>query len=134
MPTNDPSIGFTNIWYPEGFEQAIDHTIDDISTVKILSVPYFIATKLEAHKSRGKDDGRTSQDFEDIVYILENRASVWKEMNNATDNVRNYLRNEFKNLLANMNLFEWVDCHVERGSPPATYFIMDELKKFVSYK
>ncbi len=132
MPTNDPSIGFTNIWYPEGFEQAVDHRIDDMCIVKILSAPYFIATKFEAHKGRGQDDGRTSQDFEDIVYVLENRESIWEEMNNSKDNVKNYLRDEFRNLLDNKNLFEWIDCHVERGSPPATYFIMDELKKFTS--
>ena len=28
MPTNDLSIGFNNKWYPEGFAEAIDHTID----------------------------------------------------------------------------------------------------------
>ena len=68
MPTNDPSIGFSNIWYPEGFENAINYQIDERSNIKILSAPYFIATKLEAHKDRGQNDGRTSQDFEEIIY------------------------------------------------------------------
>jgi len=83
MPTNDPSIGFTNIWYPEGFKKAVDYEIDERNVIKILSAPYFIATKLEAHKGRGKNDGRTSQDFEDIVYVLENRESIWEEMINS---------------------------------------------------
>ena len=51
-------------------------------------------------------------------------------MNNANDTVGEYLRSEFLILLNNPNLFEWIDSHVERGSPPATYFIMDELRKF----
>lgn len=130
MPTNDPSIGFTNIWYPEGFDEAINYEIDEGTIIKILSAPYFIATKMEAHKDRGKNDGRTSQDFEDIVYVLENRESIWEEMNNSGDAIKNYLRAEFLTLLSNHNLFEWIDCHVERGSPPATYLIIDELKKF----
>lgn len=130
MPTNDPSIGFTNLWYPEGFDQAVNYEIDERNTIKILSAPYFIATKFEAHKSRGKNDGRTSHDFEDIIYVLENRETIWQEMNNANDTVRVYLRSEFLILLNNPNLFEWIDSHVERGSPPATYFIMDELRKF----
>ena len=130
MPTNDPSIGFTNIWYPEGFEQAVDYLIDEGNTIKILSAPYLIATKLEAHKSRGNNDGRTSHDFEDIIYVLENRSSIWTEMMNANDSVKNYLQQEIQNLLSNPYLFEWIDSHVERGFPPATYFIMDELKKF----
>jgi len=57
MPTNDPSIGFKNIWYPDGFAEAIGYQLDEQNTIKILSPPYFLATKLEAHKGRGKNDG-----------------------------------------------------------------------------
>lgn len=130
MPTNDPSIGFSNKWYSEGFTQAINYEIDERCTVKILSAPYFIATKLEAFKDRGKGYGITSTDFEDIVYVLENRQGIWEEMNNAGEDIKAYLRSEFLNLLNNPDIFEWIDGHVERGSPPATYFILDKLKKF----
>lgn len=133
MPTNDTTIGFANKWYPEGFTNAVACKIDDDLTLKILTAPYFIATKLEAHKSRGGNDGRTSHDFEDIVYVLENRETVWDEMHHADEALKNYFRSEFQSLLNNPNLFEWIDCHVERGSPPATYFIMEELRKFVGY-
>jgi predicted nucleotidyltransferase len=75
MPTDDPSIGFQTKWYPEGFQKAIDYR------VKILAAPYFIATKLEAFRDRGHGDGRTSHDFEDIIFVLENRNSIWEEMN-----------------------------------------------------
>jgi predicted nucleotidyltransferase len=130
MPTNDPSIGFTNIWYPEGFGKAVNYEIEESNVIKILSAPHFIATKLEAHKGRGKNDGRTSQDFEDIIFVLENREAIWEEMKSAGESVKNYLRSEFQVLLKNPDLFEWIDSHVERGSPPATYIIMDKLKKF----
>ncbi len=134
MPTDDASIGFKNIWYPEGFDQSINYKIDEENSIKILSAPHFIATKLEAHKGRGQNDGRTSQDFEDIVYVLENRETIWDEINSCGDNLKSYLRSEFSNLLKNPNHFEWIDCHVERTSPPATYFIVDELEKFVDNK
>lgn len=130
MPTNDPSIGFTNIWYPEGFKNALSHQIDERCTVKILSPPYFIATKLEAYKDRGKNNGRTSKDFEDIIYIFENREAIWEEMTKADLAVKNYLHTEFLNLLKNPSLSDWIDGHVERGSPPATELIINELKKF----
>ena len=130
MPTNDLSIGFSNKWYPDGFNQAVDYAIDEQCTVKILSAPYFIATKFEAFKGRGQNDGRTSQDFEDIIYVLENRESIWEEMNNSSEAVKNYLRYEFQNLLNNPNHFEWIDGHVERGSPPASYSIIKALEKF----
>ena len=130
IPTDDSSIGFSNKWYPEGFNQAIDYEIDELCTVRILSSPYFIATKLEAFKDRGKGDGRTSLDFEDIVYVLENRQGIWEEMNNVGGDIKDYLRSEFVSLLNNPDILEWIDSHVERGSPPATYLILDKLKKF----
>ena|ERR1700740_1163293 len=132
MPTDDLSIGFSNKWYPDGFNQAVDYVIDEWRTIKILSAPYFIATKFEAFKSRGKNNGRTSHDFEDIIYVLENRSSVWEEMKNVKEEVRNYLHSEFLNLLNNPNHLEWIDCHVERGSPPATYIIIEALKQFTA--
>lgn len=131
MPTNDPSIGFTNRWYSDGFKEAINYKIDDRCSVKILSAPYFIATKLEAHKDRGKGDGRMSQDFEDIIYVLENRKAIWEEMNSTEESLRDYLRNEFQSMLNHPDILEWVDSHVERGSPPATYLILEQIKAFV---
>jgi hypothetical protein len=130
MPTTPESIGFSNKWYPGGFAHAIDHQLDDI-TIKILTAPYFIATKLEAFKGRG-GDGRTSHDFEDIVYVLENRQSVWEELAVADDEVKAYLRNEFTKLRANPYIYEWIDGHVEFDSPPPTYFILEEIDKFIA--
>jgi hypothetical protein len=53
-------------------------------------------------------------------------------MVNAKTSIKKYLRSEFVDLLNNPNILEWIDAHVERGSPPATYMIIDKLKKFVS--
>ncbi|MBL7916932.1 MAG: nucleotidyl transferase AbiEii/AbiGii toxin family protein [Bacteroidia bacterium] len=132
MPTADESIGFKNIWYPEGFKNAIDYKIDDRTTVKILSAPYFIATKLEAFKGRGNGDGRTSHDFEDIVYVLENRQTIWDELRSTSGELKKYFVDEFKKLKENPSLFEWIDCHVDYGSPPASYFIMQEIEQFIN--
>ncbi len=133
MPTEDTSIGFNTKWYSEGFKKAIDYNIDDDITINILSPPYFVATKIEAFKNRGNGDGRTSKDFEDIVYILENRSEIWNEMMEADGEIKEFLITEFKKLYSNPNLLEWIDSHVERASPPSTYYIMDEIKKFCNF-
>lgn len=132
MPTDDPTIGFNTKWYPEGFQEAIDYSIDEDNSVRILSAPYFIATKLEAFRDRGDNDGRTSRDFEDIVFVLENRSSIWKEMDILKGEIKEWLQAEFTSLLNNPHIFEWIDSHVERGSPPASYFILQSIKKFVN--
>jgi hypothetical protein len=53
MPLNESILGFSNRWYPEGFEQTIDIEIEPNLYVKIFSPLYFIASKLEAFKNRG---------------------------------------------------------------------------------
>lgn len=56
----------------------------------MLAPEYFLATKLEAFKSRGYVDPRQSHDFEDIVYVLENRNSIWFELANGGESVKSY--------------------------------------------
>ena len=131
MPTEGKALGFNSKWHPEGFKNAIDFEIDKEHTVKILSTPYFLATKLEAFKDRGKNDGRTSQDFEDIVFVLENRRAVWAELEQTSGELKEYLIAEFRKWMKNPNFEEWIVGHVERGSPPATGFILEQLKKFI---
>ena len=133
MPTDDPSIGFRNRWYPKGFKNAVNHQIDETTKIKILSAPFFIATKPEAFKGRGRGDGRTSQDFEDIIFVLENRNSIWDEMNSCENELREYLVSTFQSLINNSNIFEWINCHVERGAPPLSYHILDQLKRFCNW-
>lgn len=130
MPTIDVAIGFENKWYPDGYKNAIEYTIDENETIKILSPEHFIATKLEAFKSRGYSDPRQSHDFEDIVYVLENREAIWSELAACSEPLRGYLRDEFGKLLLQQGIEEWIDCHVDFVSPPSTYMIIDELKKF----
>lgn len=131
MPTNDSMIGFNSVWYEKGFINSISYRIDDMHTIRILSAPYFLVTKLEAFNGRGRGDGRTSQDFEDIVFILEQRSTIWNELATTDDAVRMYVVMEFVRLKSNPNLREWIDSHVERNSPRATQRIMDEIEKFL---
>jgi predicted nucleotidyltransferase len=79
MPTDETVLGFSNKWYASGFKQAIDFVIDDTCTVKIFTAAYFMASKLEAFKSRGNNDGRTSTDFEDIIFVLNTRNAICPE-------------------------------------------------------
>lgn len=130
MPTTEESLGFSNIWYPMGFQTAIDYKLDD-TVIKILNAPVFIATKLEAFKNRGRD-GRMSHDFEDIVYVLENRIKIWEEMSNTNPELKEYLKNEFSKLKQNTSLYEWIDCHVQFDSPPPTNLIIEQIELFTT--
>ena len=131
MSTDENILGFSNRWYADGLKTSVTCNIDEMHSVRIFSSPLFIASKLEAFKNRGENDGRTSSDFEDIVYVLENRRSIWEEMITADTAVKTYLKDEFKIMLANPYIVEWIDCHVSFNSPPSTYFIMEQMDEFV---
>lgn len=92
---------------------------------------YFIATKLEAYKGRGERDGRTSSDFEDIVYVLNNRTTIWQELENASSEVRKYLKEEFKRLLDEPYIDEWISSHLEYREQRRVNFIIGGLSEFV---
>lgn len=130
MPTTDVAIGFENKWYPDGFKNAVEYSIDENETIKILAPEHFLATKLEAFKSRGYSDPRQSQDFEDIVYVLENRNSIWSELTTCSEPLKSYLKAEFGKLLSQQGIEEWIDCHIDFISPPSTNMIIEELTKF----
>lgn len=132
MPTDLGILGFTNRWYKDGFKTAVDYEIDEQNSVKIFAPPYFIASKLEAFKNRGNNDGRQSSDFEDIVYILENRRAIWEEMNSADEEIRSYLLMEFRTLRKNPYIEEWIDSNSNYSSPPSSLFILEEMDSFLA--
>jgi predicted nucleotidyltransferase len=134
MPTEESILGFSNKWYSEGFRTAIDCIIDEKHTVKIFTAPHFVASKLEAFKNRGNNDGRLSDDFADIVFILENRRSIWTDIYNSEKELKEYLKDEFSRLQKNPYIEEWIDAHSEHFSLPGSYFILQELNDFLSQK
>lgn len=102
--------------------------------VKILQPPYFIATKMEAFKNRGGGDGRMSSDFEDIVYILSNRKSIWNELEVAPDSVKSYLKDEFNRLAMSDLLNEWVGAHLEYSEQTRVKVILSSIEYFLGNK
>jgi len=131
MPTQSKALGFSNKWYQPAFENSILYNLGD-EKIRIFSPQFFLASKLEAFLQRGKNDGRTSTDFEDIIFLLENRSTIWKELNNAETKLSIYLKETFRNLMQNENFEEWVDCHAGFGRVSATYFIMEQLNILIS--
>ena len=132
MPTSEKVLGFSNKWYAPGFKLAVDFKIDKQHIVKIFPDAYFIASKLEAFKNRGKNDGRTSSDFEDIVFVLNYRDTIWKELQEADEIVKRYLRDEFIKLLSFNYIVEWIAVHFDYTDRQRVDLILGRLKEFVS--
>lgn len=116
MPASENVIGFSNRWYPEGFRNAITHSLDNETTILIFPLPYFLASKWEAHKSRGGGDLRMSKDFEDMVYIFENCRDFDVQLRSGPSHVLGYLRAELAPVMDGPDFEEGLYCHMEEGN------------------
>ena len=105
MPIDPSVLGFSNRWYVDGVKYSLEHSLTDKQSIRIFSSSYFIASKLEAFKTRGKGDLLGSHDLEDIIFVLDNRDGVLQELMDADNEVKAYLKKEFSFLLKK-NLFE----------------------------
>jgi hypothetical protein len=70
MPVDPSILGFTNSWYREGMLHRQRVSLGD-REISVFTLPYFIASKFEAYRSRGATDPRLSHDLEDIIMILD---------------------------------------------------------------
>lgn len=99
MPTNERILGFGNPWYAEAAQHAATVQLPSGTKIKMISVPYFLITKLEAFEGRGRGDFLMSHDIEDIVAVIDGRPGLLNEMEQASHALRIELAARLKKLL-----------------------------------
>src|ERR1700752_2887156 len=99
MPDDESILGFSNRWYAQGIETAGTCSLNEALNIKRLTPELFVATKLEAYRGRGNDDLLGSRDMEDILLVIDGREEFVAEIQNADDDVRRYIAEQFKALL-----------------------------------
>ena len=110
IPYEETPLGPTNRWLKPGFEKAYPEKVG-ITEIKILPVSLFLATKWEAFNSRGGDP-RTSHDFEDIIYVIDNNRSVVDDVSKAEKDVRGFLKLMSKEIRSHPSVNEIIECHI----------------------
>ncbi|HRH07534.1 MAG TPA: nucleotidyl transferase AbiEii/AbiGii toxin family protein [Bacteroidia bacterium] len=131
MPSENSAIGTTNRWYKPGFEFVKEITIGG-QKVRVLSVPFYLATKFEAFNDRGVDY-RTSHDFEDIIYVIDNCTTVVKEISEAEEKVKSFIKDELRKVLGNSNVVEIIQSQVHPNMAAGRYpLILTKIKEIVS--
>ena len=94
MSTQQVGWAPSNRWFAPGFAQAIDYELDG-NRIRIMPLPYFLATKIEAFFDRGINDVYASHDLEDIVYLLNYTSSIAAQILNADSNIKQFLADSF---------------------------------------
>jgi hypothetical protein len=56
MPLDEHLLGFSNRWYRAAMEAAVIHRISADLDIRVVTAPYFLATKFEAFRRRGQVD------------------------------------------------------------------------------
>lgn len=101
IPLDEKILGFSNRWYKAAMEASVTKKLRDGLEIRMVTAPYFVATKLEAFRGRGCGDFLGSHDLEDVVSVVDGRESLNAEVRSAGAELREYVRAEIAKLLAN---------------------------------
>lgn len=125
MSTKNVGWAPANPWFGPGFEN-LEFRMIDGQQIQVLPYAYFLASKFAAYLDRGKSDPRTSKDFEDIAFLLDNRIELVSEIRNSPEPVREYLIKLFKEILNNSTLQEAILAHLFYETQQERYEMMRE--------
>jgi hypothetical protein len=100
MPARADLLGFENRWQAAALPHAIQRELPSGRLIRAASPPYLLATKLEAFKSRGNANLLGSRDFSDVIALIDGRPELVDEVLAAEAEVRDYVAEELRSLLA----------------------------------
>ena len=132
MPTDPSILGFSNIWYGPALENTERIRIGE-DEVRLITAPYFVATKLEAFHGRGANDFRMSHDLEDVVTVVDGRTELAREIRAASTDLQEYLSREFGALLSNRAFMEALPGHLlpDVSSQQRLGLVVKRMQQFV---
>jgi len=99
MPTSEEILGFSNRWHSEAMQHTKMHKLDDDLEIRLVTAPYFLATKIEAFLGRGHGDFQSSHDIEDIITVIDGRRELVEEIRASSPELRAYLSEKFNSFL-----------------------------------
>ncbi len=92
-------LGYTNIWYESALHHPISFVLPSGQSIKLITAPYFLGTKMEAFRGRGQLDFQASHDLEDFVAVIDGRSTILEEIAGSRANLRKYLVEAARSLL-----------------------------------
>ena len=100
MPLDERILGFSNRWYSEAMRTSVDVQVPSGLTLRAITAPYFLGTKIEAFRGRGRRDYFASHDLEDLTTVVDGRVSLLDEIAASSGELREYVGEAIRALLA----------------------------------
>ncbi len=118
MPTDESILDFSNRWYPLATDTAQVVVLPSGQRIRLVSAPAFIATKFEAYHNRGQGDLLASHDIEDIINVVDGRAELLSEIEQAPAELRSYLTDRCNQLLRAKDFEYFLPAIMNDGDSP----------------
>lgn len=111
MPDKDAEfMGLNTRWFSEALRSARPYQVTG-GEVPIISAATFVATKLSAYADRGRGDFY-HRDLEDVITVIDGRASFLEEMAACDTQLRKYVGEEVRRYLADPNFVDALVGHL----------------------
>ena len=101
-------LGYTNLWYESALHHAVPFVLPRGQAIRVITAPYFLGTKMEAFRGRGRMDFLASHDLEDFVTVIDGRSTILKEIADSPSDVREYLVEAAASLLGESRFLDAV--------------------------
>ena len=130
MPDEPGILDFSNRWYAEALESALEVELGDGSRVRVVTSPYFLATKLDAYRGRGHGDLLLSQDVEDILNVVNGRDSLLEEVRESPLELQQAIAQGLQELMEHPS-FDYAVASAVRDSPSRETRVFQKLDALV---
>lgn len=111
MPAIEIGHNFTNPWYPAAVENSVRTKLPSGEEIRMITAPYFLATKLVSFKSRGEGN-YAHHDIEDIINLVDGRRELLEEVERCPEDVRDFIMDEVDHLLADQDFTNQIPWHL----------------------
>ena len=91
-------------------------TLPSGHSIKLITAPVFVATKVEAFKGRGNGDFLVSHDLEDVITVVDGRPALIDELRGSPEELRTYIAMEISSLLGATQFLDALPGHLPGDS------------------
>ncbi len=112
MPTTADILGFSNKWYNDALHNAKPYMLTNDLKIRLITAPYFIATKIEAFYGRGNNDFYGSHDLEDLIAVIDGRSELVEEVQESAPALKTFISEKISSFLGNRDFMQALPGHV----------------------
>ncbi len=117
MPTTQDVLGWASTWLENALASSETHRFHGHS-IRVLTPPYFLATKIEAFEGRGHGEFLASQDMEDIICLVNGRPEIVAEVVGTFRPLRHFISLKVQRWMAIQDFANAIDGFLATENEP----------------